>query len=284
LAGGPVTTGDLGGAKSSSEWWDWSESKIAIEWLLDIGEVVCVRRLGWRRVYDLADRALPTEARAGAPDWVDSDGIYGPTDAACHDVLVEAAALTLGVATVGDLADVPRLSQADARSAINRLVERARLVPVAVAGWSAPAYMHVQSREPGTRRRGVLLSPFDPLVWERARTERMFGMRYRIESYTPAPKRERGYYAMPVLAGDRLVGTVDPARTDKGRTLTARTVVIEKESKTAPTRDANAIATALADAASWVGAERIEVEQVRPASARDAVVQAVSEWSSRIKP
>jgi uncharacterized protein YcaQ len=285
LAEGPITTGDLGGAKSSSEWWDWSESKIAIEWLLDIGEVVCVRRTGWRRVYDFAARALPAEVQGGT-GWVEVDGIFGPTDAACHDALIEAAALTLGVGTVADLADVPRLNQAQTKAAISRLIERGRLQQVSVHTWVAPAYMHLEPRAPGTRRRAVLLSPFDPLVWERARTERMFGMRYRIESYTPAPKRERGYYAMPVLAGDRLVGTVDPARTDKGATLTARTVVVEaeKESRAATHRDALAIAAALADAASWVGAERIEVEQVRPASARAAVVQAVSEISSRIKP
>jgi uncharacterized protein YcaQ len=228
---------------------------------------------------------LPAEVQGGT-GWVEVDGIFGPTDAACHDALIEAAALTLGVGTVADLADVPRLNQAQTKAAISRLIERGRLQQVSVHTWVAPAYMHLEPRAPGTRRRAVLLSPFDPLVWERDRTERMFGMRYRIESYTPAPKRERGYYAMPVLAGDRLVGTVDPARTDKGATLTARTVVVEaeKESRAATHRDALAIAAALADAASWVGAERIEVEQVRPASARAAVVQAVSEISSRIKP
>jgi uncharacterized protein len=283
LADGPITAGDLGGAKSSSEWWDWSDSKIAIEWLLDVGEVVCVRRIGWRRVYDFAARALPTAVQEG-PDWVEVDGVYGPSDEACHDALIEAATRTLGVGTVADLADVPRLSQAQAKQAVGRLIERGRLTQVSVRTWNSPAYMHVEPRDPGTRRRAVMLSPFDPLVWERDRTERMFGMRYRIESYTPAAKRERGYYAMPVLAGDRLVGTVDPARTDKGSTLTARTVVLEKESRAATHRDALAIAAALADAASWVAAERIEVEQVRPASAREAVLQAVAEISSRIKP
>ncbi len=279
--GGPLTTGDLGGAKSSSQWWDWSESKIAIEWLLDVGEVVCVRRTGWRRVYDLAERALPREVLVRTSEWVDDEGVHGPSDAACHDQLIEAAALTLGVGTIADLADVPRLTQDETKQAVQRLLDLGRLEPVSVDGWAVRAYVHVAAREPGTRRKPVLLSPFDPLVWDRKRTERMFGMRYRLEAYTPAPKRERGYYAMPVLAGDRLVATVDPSHTAKGGTLTARTVVLEATSPAALKRDVGYVASALRDAAGWVRAERIEVEQVRPASAQQLVRQAVS---SAIRP
>ena len=282
-AGEPITTSDIGGAKTSGAWWSWSDTKVAIEWLLDIGEVVCVRRVGWRRVYDATERALPAEVLDG-PQWTESDGVYGPADDACHDELVESAALTLGVATIADLADMQRLKQTATRDAVRRLIEHGRLEQVNVEGWGAPAFVHTAARAAGTRRRAVLLSPFDPLVWERSRTERLFGLRYRLESYTPASKRERGYYAMPVLAGDRIVGTVDPARIDKGRTLQARTVTLEATTPAAQRRDAHSVATALAEAASWVGADRLEVSEVRPPQARDVVVQAVSAMSSRMSP
>jgi uncharacterized protein len=282
---GPLTTGDLGGAKASSQWWDWSDAKIAIEWLLDVGEVVCVRRTGWRRTYDLAERALPPEALEPRAHWVDDQGVVGPSDADCHDELVADAAVLLGVATIADLADVPRLSQEATKSAVRRLIDRGVLTEVRVRTWDTPAYVHVNARSASTRSRAVLLSPFDPLVWERDRLHRMFGMHYRIESYTPAAKRVRGYYAMPVLAGDRIVGTVDPARTDKGSTLTARTVVLESAtSKTALERDARAVATALAEAARWVGATRVTVENVSPSSAAALVRQSVTEVSRRMSP
>lgn len=273
--GGPVTTGDLGGAKSSSAWWDWSESKIAIEWLLDVGEVVCVRRVGWRRVYDLAERALPTDVQRPTADWVHADGVYGLSDDACHDALVERAVLLLGVGTMADIADVHRLYKNATKHAIDRLVEQGRIVEVQVQGWKQPAYMHAAPRSAATRRRPVLLSPFDPLVWERDRLERMFGVFYRIEAYTPAAKRERGYYAMPVLAGDRIIGTVDPARTHKGKTLVARTVVLDSARESTHRADASAVAAALREAASWVGAEQITVGTVRPAAAEKLVRQAV---------
>ena len=249
-----------------------------------MGEVVCVRRVGWRRVYDLAERALPAAVRTPSASWVEADGVYGMSDDDCYDALVERAVRLMGVGTLGDIADVHRLYKTGVKASLHRLIDKGAVQRVEVAGWKQPAFMLAEPTAPGTRRRPVMLSPFDPLVWERDRLERMFGLFYRIESYTPAAKRERGYYAMPVLAGDRIVGTVDPTRTDKGRTLTARIVALDSPRASSQAKDAQAIAAALGDAATWVGAERIAVGKVRPAAAEGLVRQAIAAVSSRINP
>jgi uncharacterized protein len=106
---GPLTTTELGGAKRSGEWWDWSEAKVGVEWLLDVGEVVCSRRVGWRRVYDLAERAVPEIHRAPSASWVDSDGVAGPDDDTCLSELLLRSVRVCGVGTIGDVADVHRL-------------------------------------------------------------------------------------------------------------------------------------------------------------------------------
>ena len=244
-ADGPLTTKELGGAKASSEWWDWSEAKIAVEWLLDIGEVACVERRGWRRVYDLAERAIPAGLLRDEP-----------TDAACLERLVGQAGRALGVATRGDLADYHRLllDQVDAG------LEGSGLVPVDVDGWGAPAWADPAALATPVRgrHRTTLLSPFDSLIWDRKRTTRVFGFDHRIEAYTPQRKRVHGYYAMPLLAGGRLVGRVDPKR--EGRTLHAKQVSLEP-------RDAERMATALREAAEWVGCDAVAVGRVEPPEA-----------------
>jgi uncharacterized protein YcaQ len=244
-ADGPLTTKDLGGAKASSEWWDWSEAKIAVEWLLDVGEVACVERRGWRRVYDLAERAIPADLLRDEP-----------TDAACLERLVGQAGRALGVATRGDLADYHRLLLDQVDSGL----EGSGLVPVDVDGWGAPAWADPAALATPVRgrHRTTLLSPFDSLIWDRKRTTRVFGFDHRIEAYTPQPKRVHGYYAMPLLAGGRLVGRVDPKR--EGRTLHAKQVSL------AP-RDAERMATALREAAEWVGCDAVAVGRVEPPEA-----------------
>jgi hypothetical protein len=244
-ADGPLTTKELGGAKASSEWWDWSEAKIAVEWLLDVGEVTCVERRGWRRVYDLAERAIPADLRRDEP-----------TDAACLERLVGQAGRALGVATRGDLADYHRLllDQVDAA------LEGSGLVPVEVERWQAPAWADPAALATPVRgrHRTTLLSPFDSLIWDRKRTTRIFGFEHRIEAYTPQPKRVHGYYAMPLLAGGRLVGRVDPKR--EGRTLHAKQVSLEP-------RDAERTASALREAAEWVGCDAVALGDVTPREA-----------------
>ncbi|TYB49885.1 winged helix-turn-helix domain-containing protein [Actinomadura chibensis] len=250
-ADGPLTTKELGGAKASAEWWDWSDHKIGIEWLLDIGEVVCVQRVGWRRVYDLAERAVPAELLAQELD-----------DDACLTALVARAGRALGVGTKADLADYYRLKQ----DQVERVVEATGLVPVKVAGWTQRAWADPDALAelPGLRGRHAttLLSPFDSLVWDRARTSRVFGFDHRLEAYVPKAKRVHGYFAMPLLAGGRLLGRVDPAR--EGRTLIARQVSMEDRATSTPSRtesSAAALATALWRAASWVGCDDVRVER-----------------------
>jgi len=245
---GPCMTSDFGGARKSAEWWDWSESKVAVEKMLATGDVVCVERRGWRRVYDLPERALP-KAVLDAPE---------PTREESHVRLLAQAGRRLGVGTIGDLADYYRLKIPEARP----LMEQTGLVPVTVRGWIQPAWADpaalalLAAGGPRGRHRTTLLSPFDSLIWERDRMERIFGMVHRIEAYTPAAKRVHGYFAMPLLAGGKLVGRVDPKR--EGKTLVARKVSLDTASAVQPMADA------LREAAGWVGCDAVAVEQVTP--------------------
>lgn len=257
-AEGPLTATDLGGAKKTSEWWDWSGTKVAVERALMYGEVVCVERRGWKRVYDLAERAIP---KALLHDELD--------DGECLRRLVRLAGQSLGVGTRADIADYHRLKL----DQVDAVIGDSGLVPVTVEGWGRAAAGKGGAGSPGSRpaadawadpaaletvprgrHRTTLLSPFDSLVWERARTERIFDFTHRLEAYTPKPKRVHGYFAMPVLAGGKLVGRVDPAR--EGRTLVARQVTLDG-AKAVP-----AVAQALAEAADWVDCTDVRVERV----------------------
>ncbi|MCD9878513.1 winged helix-turn-helix domain-containing protein [Streptomyces guryensis] len=240
-AEGPLTATELGGAKRTSEWWDWSGAKVAVERALMYGEVVCVERRGWKRVYDLAERAIP---EALLHDELD--------DTECLRRLVRLAGQSLGVGTRADIADYHRLKGEQ----VDAVIAGSGLLPVTVEGWSKPAWADPAALDtpPRGRHRTTLLSPFDSLIWERARTERIFGFTHRLEAYVPRPKRVYGYFAMPVLAGGRLVGRVDPAR--DGATLVARQVTLDGP-KVVP-----AVAEALVEAASWVGCTSVRVEHV----------------------
>ena len=286
---GPLNATQLGGAKNGGAWWDWSDTKIAVEWLLDTGEVVCARRSGWRRVYDLPERVLP----AGL---LNAD----PNDAECLIHLAAVTARALGVATTADLTDYQRLANfGSGRNAAGLPAHEAALaaglIPVAIDGragaavpaWADPAalaFLTAPAGEPagagrhsgGSRgvvppgqhsggSRGVvppgqhrvtLLSPFDSLVWDRKRTRRMFGFDHSLEAYVPKAKRVHGYYAMPLLAGGRLVGRADPAR--EGQTLVARQLSLDGPRAAAP------MARALVAAATWVGCDNVKVERVSP--------------------
>ncbi|WP_242889426.1 winged helix-turn-helix domain-containing protein [Actinomadura litoris] len=259
---GPLTTKELGGAKASSEWWDWSDHKIGIEWLLDIGEAVCVERAGWRRVYDLAERAVPEDLRMREPD-----------DDACLTALVARAGRALGVATRGDLADYYRVRQ----DQVDQVIEATGLVRASVQGWTQPAWADPQALDvpPKGRHMTTLLSPFDSLVWDRARASRVFGFDHRLEAYVPKAKRVHGYFAMPLLAGGRILGRVDPAR--EGSTLIARQVTFEPWAvRTAPRAEtaAASLATALWRAAAWVGCDDVRVERIVPDGVDRALLDA----------
>jgi uncharacterized protein len=265
-AEGPVTTTELGGAKNGGPWWDWSDTKIAVEWLLDTGDVICARRTGFRRVYDLPERVLSAElANADL------------TDAECVTRLAGVAARALGVVTHADLSDYQRISYGGAALRVTQsedglrltpawAAEAAGLVPVeiaagrgtpAVRAWADPAaVLPGGDPAPRGRHRTTLLSPFDSLVWDRKRTLRVFGFEHSLEAYVPRHKRVHGYFTMPLLAGGRLVGRVDPAR--DGSTLVARKLSMDKPAAAEP------MAQALTEAAAWVGCDSVALEQVQP--------------------
>ncbi|MBX7546443.1 crosslink repair DNA glycosylase YcaQ family protein [Streptomyces sp. NPDC004232] len=251
-AEGPLTSTELGGAKRTNEWWDWSGTKVAVERALMYGEVVCVQRRGWKRVYDLAERAIPDTLLHDELD-----------DTECLRRLVRLAGESLGVGTRADIADYHRLKGEQ----VDAVIADSGLVPVEVEGWGRPAWADpaALATPPRGRHRTTLLSPFDSLIWERARTERIFGFTHRLEAYVPKPKRVYGYFAMPVLAGGRLVGRVDPAR--EGRTLVAKQVTVD-ELKAVP-----AVAQALVEAASWVDCTDVRVERVATPELREPLVR-----------
>jgi uncharacterized protein YcaQ len=283
LADGPLTTTDLGGAKKGGEWWDWSDTKIAVEWLLDIGAVVCVRRVGWRRVYDLVERAVPAEFRQPhvGDAWVEDQGVWGPSDSDCVRALLMRSARVLGVGTLTDLVDVHRLigshiNREIVRDQLANLVADGVLVSVQVEGWNKMSYClrdSISAAEAGgsrLRSRTTLLSPFDSLVWDRARTSRVFGFDHSLEAYVPAAKRVHGYFTMPVLHAGRLVARVDPKR--EGEILRARQVTFEVGPRGAvPASAVTGTAKALREAATWVGCTSVGLGRVIPAALAPAL-------------
>ena len=262
---GPLTATQLGGAKNGGAWWDWSQTKIAAEWLLDTGEAICVRRTGWRRVYDLPERVLPQELLGN-----------DPTDAECLIHLVRVSARALGVVTKADMSDYHRIANfGNGRNPAGLTADDAAmaagLVPIAidggrgasVRGWADPAVVASLSAADGRpqrsgRHRITLLSPFDSLIWDRKRTRRMFDFEHSLEAYVPREKRVHGYFTMPLLAGGRLVGRVDPARA--GKTLIAHQLTLDTQKAAEP------MARALVEAAGWVGCDNVKIGQIKPAS------------------
>lgn len=225
-------------------WWGWSDVKLGLEQMFRWGEAVSAGRAGFERVYALPEQVLPAGFLETAPPRADA-----------VRELVRQAARALGIGTRADIADYYRLRSDDTATAIAELTEAGEALPVRVEGWGERAWLHVGARVPRQMTADAVLSPFDPVVWFRRRAERMYGFHYRIEIYTPAPKRVFGYYVLPVLQDDRLVGRID-LKSDRQRgVLRVRTAWQEPGEHLDPER----LAGTLRRTASWQGLGAIEV-------------------------
>ena len=245
---GPLTGGDFAEEKREAGWWNWSNGKRALEWLFWAGLITTRTRRGFERVYDLTERVIP-RAVLNTPT---------PDEAEAQRALIAIAARAMGVATEGDLRDYFRLPVDGFKARVAELVEAGELRPVAVRGWNRPAYLAPAARVPRRGRASTLLSPFDNLIWRRERAERLFGLRYRIEIYTPAHKRTHGYYVLPFLLGETIAARVDLKSDRAAGRLLVQGATLEPGADDGAT--AQALAAELARMAAWLGlAEGVSV-------------------------
>jgi uncharacterized protein len=244
---GPVTGGDFAtGPRGQPGWWSWSEGKRALEWLFWAGLITTKTRRGFERVYDLTERALPA-AIVNMPT---------PSEADAQRELVRRSIRAMGIATAADLRDYFRLDLEDTRNRITELVEAGELIPVTVKGWAKPAFLDPAAKIPRKIQARALLSPFDNLIWFRDRTERLFNVRVRLEIYTPAEKREHGYYVLPFLQDEAITARVDLKSDRKAGALLVQAAWREADTDG---ETAQALAEELKLMAGWLGLERVEV-------------------------
>ena len=244
-------------------WWGWSDVKLGLEYLFGWGEVVSGGRSRFERVYALADQVLPRPVLEREV----------PKEDALRE-LVRRSAVALGIGTLSDIADYFRLGSADTSAAVRDLVDSGDLVPVQVPGWERngapqPAWLARDARLPRRVDHVALLSPFDPVVWRRERALRMFGFHYRIEIYTPGPQRVYGYYVLPVLLDDRIVGRIDLKSDRQAGVLRVQAAWVEAAPGPAggpeatgapmPDDDVERIAGLLRRTAEWQGLDGVTV-------------------------
>ena len=245
---GPIPARNLSDpGEKTGPWWGYGKGKVALAWLFATGQVAVARRVNFERWYDRPERVLPPEVLA-EPD---------PDPEEANRARIREAAGALGIGTVPDLADYFRMKITPTARAVRQLVAAGELREVTTEGWGRPAYISPSSVLPRTRRGTALLCPFDPLVWDRDRTERMFGFRYRIEIYTPRAKRVYGYYVLPFLMNGHLVGRVD-AKADRHEGV-LRIPAAHAEPGVDMAAAGRALAGELRSMATWLGLGDIEV-------------------------
>lgn len=246
---GPIAAGDIServGKKGT--WWDWDDAKVALEHLFWNGQLTATRRSSdFARIYDLPERVIPL-AHLNRPSLGEHDA---------RKALLAMAAAHHGVATFEDITDYHRLKNAPCRQPFAELVDEGVVRPVRVAGWQRQAYLHRDVAVPRRITACALLSPFDPVCWNRDRAERLFGFHYRIEIYTPAPKRRFGYYVLPFLLGDRLVARVDLKADRDAGALLVHAAATEAGVRAASV--AGPLGAELRAMATWLGLERVVV-------------------------
>lgn len=254
--------GALGAGSLSSRqeragpWWDWSAEKHALEWLFAAGEVTVAGRRGFERLYDLPERVLPS-AILDHPELSEAEAQRG---------LLLHAATALGVGTDKDLRDYFRLSPAESRAGLAELVEAGALQVVQVESWRQPAYCLPDVKLPRKVTASALLSPFDSLIWERSRTERLFDFRYRLEIYTPQDKRVYGYYVLPFLHNERIAARVDL----RAERVLGRLAVhaVHEEEQGLDGEGMLALARNLRQMADWLGLPQVQLNCQRASAAR----------------
>jgi len=245
---GAMGAGELeDGGKGAGGWWGWSRGKMAVEWLFWAGLITTRTRRGFERIYDLPERALPSAVLARPTP---------PKDEAVRHLLA-LSARAMGIGTAAELRDYFRLPVEGFRGHLAALVEEGVLLPAEVQGLRLHHFVHRDARRPRKVQAQALLSPFDNLVWERDRTERLFDFHYRLEIYTPGPKRRHGYYVLPFLLGEALPARVCLKSDRAAGVLKVNTAHLQ------PGHDAGAVAAALAEElgrmAGWLGLERVSV-------------------------
>jgi uncharacterized protein YcaQ len=249
---GASTARDLddGLPRAKEHWgWNWSNTRKVLDYLYMVGDLaIAGRNSQFEVLYDLPERVLPSAVLA----------MPTPSPEEADRELVRRAARSHGVATLQCLRDYYRMPHLErVRPAVDSLVEAGELVPVAVEGWRRPAYLHRDARLPRRVRARALLSPFDPVVWERERAERLFDFHYRIEIYVPAPKRVHGYYVLPFLLGDRIVARVDLKADRRAGRLVVKAAYAERH---APEETADELSEELRVLAGWLGLDDVTVE------------------------
>ena len=251
---GPVTTSMIeGGGERSDGMWGWSPGKRALEYLFWSGQITSRRGANFERWYDLPERMLP-------PTVLDTPT---PTPRDAKKELLVLGARSHGVGTARDLADYFRLNIPESRPLLAELVDEGRLLPAEVRGWKDPAYLHPDARRPNNPKGRALLSPFDSLVWERSRTERIWGFRYRIEIYVPQTKRVHGYYVLPFLLDGHLVARVDLKADRKAGVLLVQGAFAEPDVHDDPDRTAEVarqLHAELSSLAAFLGLDGVEVK------------------------
>ena len=249
---GPSTAGQIeahlesGTRRGEGAWWNRSETKWVAEALFASGVLTTAHRAGFARHYELTERALPADVVTCEVD----------DNVAVRELILKAAG-ALGVATEADLRDYFRLRPDQSKPAVAELVATGELEPVEVAGWNGQAYLRSGPPVPRADRGTALLCPFDPLIFFRPRTGRLFGFEYRIEIYTPKHKRKYGYYVLPVLCGERLVGRLDLKADRHASTLRLEAAYAEQGVRASSI--AAPISARLREMAEWLNLERIAV-------------------------